>query len=770
MNNAVYIDLHIHTTETPGDFSAPYNLEALIKGVTKIADGKKFLISFTDHNAINKNVYLEAKKKVENIIIGVELHVRYDKERKPFHCHIFFNINEIDADVINTINKLLDDLYPKKQVSREDDVPFLNDIVNKFSDFDFMLLPHAGQGHSTFNDSIPHEAKLDNIIEQSVYYNFFDGFTSRSNIGLEETYKYFSTLGIKEFISLITCSDNYNPEIYPEPKSKEANGFIPTWMFAQPNFSGLQLSLSESSRFRYSDKKPEDWSIFIKSAQLHNSKIDIDVKLTPGLNVVIGGSSSGKTLFVDSLYKKITSSPNSDYESDYNVSGIIVDNSGGVEPHFIEQNFISSVVSDKDHRHSIEEIDIIKKIFPGDKASRLIVEKNLTDFKNDLNSLIDSVKLIESSRKELVTIQNLNDLIILNQAKENIIKKILPSEESVENIEITDYQYQQFNNDIDNLETVLSRNPFINHDSSLSVKLKEELSIAYNDYKLELSVREIIRQKSDELDDILLEEGKESQVKSLEFNKLLFNLRQYYKNYINFYKILKKISTYNFKCPSEEKVLAGHRLSIENSFTLDPDKFLEVINSFIKSDSKIKIFGEITPEKLFEVHFKDKPRINNYEDFKREVFSSFQKINKAKYNIISKDGRDYYKLSAGWKTAIILDLILGYEDDYAPLIIDQPEDNLASSYINHGLITSIKKLKPKKQIIIVSHNATIPMIGDAQNIILCENDGEKITIKSNCLEGVINGKRVVDHIADITDGGKVAIKKRVKKYNIKQYK
>ena len=36
MNNAVYIDLHIHTTETPGDFSVPYNLEALIKGVKRI--------------------------------------------------------------------------------------------------------------------------------------------------------------------------------------------------------------------------------------------------------------------------------------------------------------------------------------------------------------------------------------------------------------------------------------------------------------------------------------------------------------------------------------------------------------------------------------------------------------------------------------------------------------------------------------------------------------------------------------------------------------
>jgi predicted ATP-dependent endonuclease of OLD family len=69
---------------------------------------------------------------------------------------------------------------------------------------------------------------------------------------------------------------------------------------------------------------------------------------------------------------------------------------------------------------------------------------------------------------------------------------------------------------------------------------------------------------------------------------------------------------------------------------------------------------------------------------------------------------------------VLLDLILGYEKDIAPLIIDQPEDNLATSYINRGLIKAIKKIKSKKQVILVSHNATIPMLGDAQNICRCK--------------------------------------------------
>ena len=114
-------------------------------------------------------------------------------------------------------------------------------------------------------------------------------------------------------------------------------------------------------------------------------------------------------------------------------------------------------------------------------------------------------------------------------------------------------------------------------------------------------------------------------------------------------------------------------------------------------------------------------------------------------------------------------MVLGYENDIAPLIIDQPEDNLATDYINHNLIDLIKAIKSKKQIILVSHNATIPMLGDAQNIILCENKDGKIQIKSAPLESSINNKKVLDYIAEITDGGKKSIKKRIKKYNLKAF-
>jgi hypothetical protein len=216
----------------------------------------------------------------------------------------------------------------------------------------------------------------------------------------------------------------------------------------------------------------------------------------------------------------------------------------------------------------------------------------------------------------------------------------------------------------------------------------------------------------------------------------------------------------------------GHTLFIENNFELSKNKFVEVVNKFLKTGKKIDHtnFDNIVPEAFFQENFSgQKPKVKDYDDFESKVYKEFEGYNNKEYKIIDKQGRNFENLSAGWKTSIILDIILGYDKDVAPVIIDQPEDNLATNYINSGLVDAIKKIKKRKQVILVSHNATIPMLADAQNIVLCRNENNKLIIKSSRLEGTIDGTNVLDYIAEITDGGKPSIKKRVKKYNLKNF-
>lgn len=292
----------------------------------------------------------------------------------------------------------------------------------------------------------------------------------------------------------------------------------------------------------------------------------------------------------------------------------------------------------------------------------------------------------------------------------------------------------------------------------------------YKYSELENAVYNTIQLATESYATQLRAENQEEQTKTQEFNGLINNIIQYV--YLNrkFKKHLDSIATYNEKVDTKDITSAGHHLYISNQFMMNKAAVLEVFNKLLKTDKKIIAFDSIRPNNLYDTNFSKKsPKVHDYDDFSKRVCEEFTQRNKTIYKITTKDGSDFENLSAGWKTSVLLDLILGYDKDIAPIIIDQPEDNLATKYINDGLVEAIKKVKTQKQIILVSHNATIPMMGDAQQIIYCKNVQGKIVIRSAPLEGSIDGKPVLDLIASITDGGKPSIKKRVKKYNLKKF-
>ena len=91
--NAIYTDLHIHTSENADEPNEKYQVETLINNIKTFSgtDESKILISFTDHNVINKKAYEKLLDSFDvNVILGVELHIRNYSDADPYHCHIFW--------------------------------------------------------------------------------------------------------------------------------------------------------------------------------------------------------------------------------------------------------------------------------------------------------------------------------------------------------------------------------------------------------------------------------------------------------------------------------------------------------------------------------------------------------------------------------------------------------------------------------------------------------------------------------------------------------
>ena len=245
------------------------------------------------------------------------------------------------------------------------------------------------------------------------------------------------------------------------------------------------------------------------------------------------------------------------------------------------------------------------------------------------------------------------------------------------------------------------------------------------------------------------------------------HLRDYVNYSRRFAEQKQKLTEIDKAFTTKEVKATGHTLNIDNTFKCNEGVLIEVLNKYL--NSTFRNMNDVVPDNLFSSKFKLRPKVSSFRELGDLIYEYLRKNDHTSYKIVSSDGRNFYEMSPGWKSAILLDLILGYDAGNSPIIIDQPEDNLAVKYINEALVQTIKKVKYKKQVILVSHNATIPMMADAQTIVLCKNDGKKITIRSSSLEGEIGGEKVLDLIADQTDGGKASIKKRVKKYNLKKF-
>ena len=762
----IYIDIHIHTSEDANNLNETYNCSILMENVRKIAGDAEVILSLTDHNTINKTAYLDLKDKADHLILGAELHIRKYEECPPYHCHILLNL-PIEECYIDEVNKILDRLYPDKCVTDSTaNIPTIETISNEFDGYDYLLLPHGGQSHRTFDKAVKKGKRFDTTLEKSIYYNQFDGFTARSSSGLEETIEYFKRLGINEFINLLTCSDNYNPERYPDAKSKDAEKFTPTWMFASPTFEGLRLSLSESTRLVYTDKMPQLWNEYIGTVALRNERIEMNVKLTPGLNVVIGGSSSGKTLFVDSIYRNLNNDYDNNQYQEFNIEKIYIENPSGIVPYYINQNFIVSILQNKDK--DINDIPIIAKVFPVGTDIDAMIRNKLMDFKEHINSLVDAVRNIDDIQERLTKVPMPNRLIIAKKIQKNILAEFEPSEQQLEYCRFQEADRAKYIELFDELQYILKVNAFARDISAEITTIKKEINRLADISKFTDEVTADVKKHKENMDQKLALTNQEGQNRNISREKLIDLIDKYLHEISTFDKELKYISNYNVKCKTREIVVRGHKLSIENSFELTPNIICDSINSLLKSDNKICDFQSIKPEMLFQCNFRrQSPKVKDYDDFINKLYDKISGLNKRKYKILTADGQDFDKLSPGWKSAVVLDLILGYEGDTAPIIIDQPE---ATSYINRNLIKLIKDVKYRKQIILVSHNATIPMLGDAQNIVLCRNDKGKIKICSQPLEGNVDNKSIVDYIAEITDGGKSSIKKRVKKYNLKSFK
>lgn len=123
---------------------------------------------------------------------------------------------------------------------------------------------------------------------------------------------------------------------------------------------------------------------------------------------------------------------------------------------------------------------------------------------------------------------------------------------------------------------------------------------------------------------------------------------------------------------------------------------------------------------------------------------------------------EFQDASAGQQATALLTVLLNQPG--APLVIDQPEDDIDSKMVRE-IVEQVWKAKSKRQLIFASHSANFVVNGDAELVVCCDyikaGDQTNGMIKA---VGAIDNEVIKDEITLVTEGGRQAFKLRMDKY------
>ena len=126
------------------------------------------------------------------------------------------------------------------------------------------------------------------------------------------------------------------------------------------------------------------------------------------------------------------------------------------------------------------------------------------------------------------------------------------------------------------------------------------------------------------------------------------------------------------------------------------------------------------------------------------------------------DGQEWKetaRLSLGQRCTVVLPLLLAQDPDLA--VLDQPEDHLDNAFIVETVVDVLRSRRPGAQRVIATHNANIPVLGEADRVVVLTSTGREVFVRH---EGPLEDEKIVSTITQLMEGGAAAFKRRAEFY------
>jgi len=404
--------------------------------------------------------------------------------------------------------------------------------------------------------------------------------------------------------------------------------------------------------------------------------------------------------------------------------------------------------------------------------------------KIDINKIGSKIKEKENEQKELESklmtedeIKNIDKSLQQNVLAVNLKVKLKKLKDNIEKIknQLTEPQrkYQLY---LEELKKWENKKKEIEGDENIPNSLKWlEKELKYIEDQLEsdiinlrdhhLNLTNQIYKKKKEVVDIYMEFKDTADKKILEFQDILGEYKitidasleiksSFYEDFLKFINQNRRGSFYGEDEGKTmlEKIIKTEDINTETGVRI----LLSEIVDYLEIDKR-----EEYKNKEEKRYIKDQIiRGDKWLDFYDYVFSLdyIEPVYKLKFG-----NKELAQLSPGEKGALLIVFYLLLDKEDIPLVIDQPEQNLDNESVYKILRHFIKYTKKERQVIIVTHNPNLAIVGDAEQIIFVKMDKEKQN-KFSYESGAIENPKINKHASDILEGTLKAFDIRRLKY------
>ena len=409
--------------------------------------------------------------------------------------------------------------------------------------------------------------------------------------------------------------------------------------------------------------------------------------------------------------------------------------------------------------------------------------KEILSINIDLNKINSKIKEIENKQKEL------ENILMPEEQMENTDKSL-----QSEIIEISlKVRQKKIIDEIEKLKNQLSE-PQKKYQSYLEeLKKWENKNIEIEGNENTIGSIKWLKKELDFINRQLKDEIVDLRNKRLGLAIKIYNIK---KQIMEIFKDFK--DTVDKKILELQDILSEFKITIDVSLKIKPDfydEFLKFINQNVRGsfygkkegrDMLYKILSEKDINNEADIKSFLSELIDYLEIDKREDFKDREEKRYIEDQIIKNDkwldfydyvfslnyietvyklklgNKELIQLSPGEKGALLIVFYLLLDKDDIPLIIDQPEENLDNESIYKILRHIIKYAKKRRQVLIVTHNPNLAIVGDAEQIIFVKIDKEKRN-EFSFRSGSIENPKINKYASDILEG-------TLKAFDIRRFK